>query len=126
MENFLDSAMGIFIPVYESAIILAGQYSKACGRNSVTSMDVQYGFRYAARNVTGKQIGTLFPELEDEESDEEEQEEEEDEDEFSRYEGPDEFMNKMNECYDTWDSWEPENPAEKSIKKSIDKADAKE
>jgi len=115
--------MDIFIPVYESAIILAGHYSKACGRTSITSTDVQYGFRYAARNVTGKQIGTLFPELED--SDEEEEEEADEEELFSRYEGTDEFILKMNECYDTWDSWEPETPAEKSIKKSIDTADAK-
>jgi len=113
--------MNIFIPVYESAIVLAAHYAKACGRPSVTAMDVQYGFRYAARNVTGKQLGTLFPDLDsDEESDEEEVDESAEP--FTRYVGTDEFMNKMNECFDSWESWEPENPAEHSLKKSIDKA----
>jgi len=32
----------------------------------------------------------------------------------------------MNECYDTWESWTPETPAERSLKKSIDKIDAKD
>jgi len=122
----MEAAMNIFIPVYESAVILAAHYAKACGRSTVTATDIQYGFRFAARNVTGKQLGTLFPELNDSDSDEEMEEMEEDDEPFTRYEGSDEQLLKVNECYDTWAEWEPETPAEKSLKKSIDKADAKE
>jgi len=119
----MDSAMNIFIPVYESAIVLAGHYAKSCGRSTVTAMDVQYGCRYAARNVTGRQIGTLFPELDDEDTSSEEDVEESETDEpFVRYEGSDDMSQQMNECFDTWDSWVPESPAEVSLKKSIDKA----
>jgi hypothetical protein len=119
-----EAAMNIFKPVFESAMILAAHYCKACNRNSVSSEDVKYGFRYAARNVTGKQIGSLFPEIYDEESEEESEEESDEEDDvFTRYEGSDELCLKMNECYDTWDAWEPETPAERSLKKSIDKVE---
>jgi len=119
--------MDIFLPVYESAIVLAGYYANKCGRTTVTPRDVQYGFRYSARNVTGKQLGSLYPEVyEDEESSDEEEESSDEEVEFTRYIGDDDMCLKMNECYDTWESWEPETPAEQALKKSIDKVDAKE
>jgi hypothetical protein len=120
-----EAAMDIFIPVYESAIVLAGFYAKNCGRTSVTAEDLQYGWRFAARNVVGKQIGSLYPEVYDEEStdeDEEWEEVDEAEEPFTRYEGTDETCVKMNECYDTWDEWVPESPVEEALKKSIDKA----
>ena len=118
----MDAAIYILTPVLESAMIIAAQYSKACGRSTVTGKDVSYGMMFAARNVTGKQIGTMFPEIyEDEEEDEEEQIEEVDEDEepWTLYVGDDEMMNKVNECADTWDSWEPESPVEHSLKSAI-------
>jgi hypothetical protein len=119
-----EAAMDIFMPVYESAIVLAGNYASKCGRTSVTAQDLQYGWRFAARNVVGKQIGSLYPEIYDEESTDEDEEEETDEAEepFSRYEGHDEMCVKMNECYDTWNNWIPETPVEHALKKSIDKA----
>lgn len=67
----------------------------------------------------------MFPELL--ESDEEEEDDEieivpDDEDPFTRYQGTeDDLALRMNECYDTWAEWEPSNPAEMSLKKSIDK-----
>jgi hypothetical protein len=120
----MEAAMDIFMPVYESAIVLAGNYATKCGRSVVTAEDLQYGWKFAARNVVGKQIGSLYPEIyEEDSSDEEEWEEEEtEEEEFTRYEGTDEMCLKMNECYDTWDSWVPESPAEEALKKSIDKS----
>ena len=122
-----QSIMDIFLPVMESSVVLAAHYAKATGRDCVVAQDMCYGLMYAARTVTGKQIGSLFPELYDEESDEEEDEEEEEEDEeedkWTRYEGTDnEYAIKMNECADTWESWEPESPAEDALKNAVNKA----
>jgi hypothetical protein len=79
---------------------------------------------YAARTVTGRQFGSLFPEVYESDSDEEDEEEEESEEpEWIRYEGTDnEHAVKMNECADTWDAWEPESPAERALKKAVNKA----
>jgi len=120
------SIMDIFLPVMESSVVLAAHYAKATGRDCVTSKDMCYGLMYAARTVTGKQIGSLFPELYDEESDEEEEEEEEEDEEeeqWTRYEGTEnEHAIKMNQCADTWESWEPESPAEDALKNAVNKA----
>jgi hypothetical protein len=116
----------IFLPVLESSIVLAAHYAKATGRDCVTPQDVSMGMMYAARYVTGKQVGSLFPDVYDEEEEEEEEEEEDeemDEDTFARYEGTDnEYALKMNECADTWDDWEPETPAEYALKEAVNKA----
>lgn len=119
-----EASMDILTPVMESATILACHYSKACGRDTVTGMDVAYGLMYAARNVTGKQIGSLFPEIyEESDSDEDEIEEVDESDEpFTRYEGDEELYVNMNTCADTWDSWEPTSPIEHIIKSAVDKA----
>jgi hypothetical protein len=116
----------IFLPVLESSVVLASHYAKASGRNTVTSTDMIYGMMYAARNVVGKQIGSLFPEIYDSsDSDEEDIETVDDDDEvFTRYEGsdPDNIAYKMNECFDTWDEWEPETPAEMALKNAVEKS----
>lgn len=119
----MDAALDIFLPVMESATILAGHYAKACGRDVVVAEDMKIGLMYSARHVTGKQIGTLFPEIyEESDSDSEESDgSESDDPEWVRYEGPDELANKMNECYDTWDAWVPESPAEAALKSAVDK-----
>jgi len=119
-----QSVIDIFLPVMESSVVLAAHYAKATGRDCVTAQDVCYGLMYAARTVTGKQIGSLFPEVYDEqESDEEEEYEEDEEENWIRYEGTDnEHAVKMNECADTWDAWEPESPAERALKNAVNKA----
>lgn len=136
MEEIPKSLSDLILPVMESATVLAAHYAKACGRDTVTAQDVQIGLMYAARNVAGKQIGTLFPEIYDEEEWEEvegdeekarlqeeaEEVDEEEEEPFTRYSGDDEMMNKMNECQDTWDTWVPESPLEESLKKAVDAA----
>jgi len=126
VEVMEQSIMDIFLPVMESSVVLAAHYAKATGRDCVTSKDMCYGLMYAARTVTGKQIGSLFPELYDEESDEEEEEEEdedEEEEQWTRYEGTEnEHAIKMNQCADTWESWEPESPAEDALKNAVNKA----
>jgi hypothetical protein len=120
-----QSAIDIFLPVLESSVVLAAHYAKATGRDCVTAQDMCYGLMYAARTVTGKQVGSLFPEVYDE-SDEEEGEEagpEDEEEQWIRYEGTDnEHAIKMNECADTWDAWEPESPAEAALKNAVNKA----
>lgn len=114
----------IFLPVLESAVVLASHYAKACGRNTVTAQDMNYGLMFAARRVTGNQIGSLFPEIYDsEDSDESDLDVVDDTDEpFTRYEGDDDIMNQMNKCADEWDEWEPETPAETILKNAVNKA----
>lgn len=120
-----DAALEILKPVIESAVLIASNYCKACGRSTVTSKDMAYGMMFSARYVTGKQIGSLFPEIYEEDSDEEEEDEEmeevdDDEEPWTRYEGSDEMMIKVNQCADTWESWVPESPVEESLKNAID------
>lgn len=114
----------IFLPVMESAVVLASHYAKESGRNTVTAADMMYGLMYAARHVVGKQLGSLFPEIyEESESDEEDIETvDDDEEPFKRYEGsdPECIAYKMNQCADTWDDWEPETPAEQALKNAVE------
>ena len=124
LENqIISAATDIIQPVIEGAMILAGQYCKACGRNTLTGQDVQYAMKYAAQNFVGKQIGTLFPEDEDEEEDESDSEElvDEEDEPFTRYSGDDKLMNDINQANDTWDQWIPTNPTERMLKDSVDK-----
>ena len=122
--------MDIFLPVMESAVVLAAHYCKAAGRDCVQGEDMRIGLMFAARNVTGKQLGTLYPEVYDEESDESRSdsdgesgswETDEDEPAWTPYEGTeDEVARKMNECAETWDAWEPDTPAERALKNAVD------
>lgn len=137
------AALDIFRPVMESAMILAAKYAQACGRDIVMAEDVHLGLMFSARNVTGRHLGTLFPEDEEEgdesasaDSDEEEGDESASADSdgswetvseselvWTRYEGTeDEMAVKMNECAASWDSWEPETPAEAALKNAVDTA----
>jgi hypothetical protein len=119
----LQAADDILRPVMEAAIVLASSYAASTGRDSITAMDVRYGLMYACRNVTGKQLGSIYPEIYDEEDEEEDEEEEDEEDEepFARYQGEEELYVKMNECADTWEAWEPSSPMEAIMKRSVDK-----
>lgn len=148
METIPPEIRDLFLPVMESATVLGSHYAKACGRDTVTAQDVQIGLMYAARNVAGKQIGSLFPEIydsdEDEDWEEEEWEEDDDEEEkarlqqeeaeevdeeeepFTRYTGDEEMYVKMNECFDTWSDWVPETPLEITLKNAVDATNAKE
>jgi hypothetical protein len=122
-ESIQQSAFDIFVPVMESATILAAHYAKTCGRDVVLAEDMKLGLMYAARNVTGKQTGPLYPEVWDEEEEDEESQSDSDQEdpEWVRYEGPDDMATKMNECADSWDSWVPESPAESALKNAVDK-----
>jgi len=141
----LESALDIFRPVMESATVMAAHYARACGRDIILAEDMNMGMMFAARYVTGRQIGSLFPEIYQESSESDEDEEGQDGDDeggesrsdsdeegwetvsdselvWTRYEGTDdEQALKMNECADTWASWEPQNPSERALKNAIDK-----
>jgi hypothetical protein len=117
-----QQAEEILIPVLEGAIIAAAQYATACGRSTVTVQDLKLGLMFAARNITGNQIGTFFPDEDSEEEEDEEEDEEEEEDEpFTQYTGDEDLYKSMNECARTWDEWTPENPAEQALKNAVDK-----
>lgn len=124
------AAIDIFIPVMESAIVYAGHYCKSCNREIITSMDMCYGWRHAARTTLGNKIGSFFPDVYNESDDSSESSddsllEDENETEFTRYTGDDETCKKMNENYDTWEEWIPETPAERAIKNAIDSSDGR-
>ena len=119
-----STAMDLFLPVMESATVLAAHYTKACGRDCITAQDMSYGLMYAARNVTGKHIGSLYPEVYEDSDDEEESDSDSDESEevWTRYDGTEDDMAlKMNECADTWNQWSPTNPTERALKSAVDK-----
>jgi hypothetical protein len=123
-ESFLNAVNDIILPVMESATVLAAHYCKACGRNTVTDKDVEYGLKFAIRNVTGKQLGTLYPEIyEDSDSGSDVEVVDDSDEPFTRYEGSEDLYVKMNECFDTWEAWEPQTPAERLLKNSANKVD---
>lgn len=128
-DEIIKTSLDILLPVIESAMVLGGDYAKKSGRDTLTGTDLEYALKFCARHVTGRHIGTLFPEIQqDSDSDDEETVAEQsnafsvdsDEPPFTRYTGDDETLNKVNECYDTWNDWVPINPTEQMLKKSID------
>jgi len=123
MEAIIKSAFDLLTPVLESSMILAAHYVKACNRSTVTSWDIKYSMRFCARNLVGKHIGTLFPELQDgaeDDSGSDIEEVDEDDEPFTRYQGTEQQLLDVNECYDTWDQWVPTNTVEKWLKNAID------
>jgi hypothetical protein len=128
MDELIKSAVDILTPVMEGSMVLAAHYAKACGRDTVTALDVKYAMRYGARNMVGKHFGTLFPELQGSDSDSgsgsgsgsDMEEVDEAEEPFTRYTGSDPQLLAVNEAYDTWDQWEPHSPVEKMLKNAID------
>jgi len=129
MENqIIEHAITVIQPVWECALVLAGEYRKKCNREILTGDDFKYALKYSAMNLVGKHIGTLFPELEDEDEDEDEDEEDietvdEDDEPFTRYVGDDKLMNDINESVDKWDEWQPFSPIEVMLKDAVNKND---
>jgi hypothetical protein len=117
-----QSAIDLFLPVMESGTVLAAHYAQACGRDCVVGRDMRYGLMYAARNVAGKHVGSLYPEVYEDSGTESEGEESDPEDtEWTEYEGEDDDMAvKMNDCARTWAEWVPSNPTEAALKSAVD------
>lgn len=127
-----QTAIDLFLPVMESATVLAAHYAQACGRDCIVAEDMRYGLMYAARNVAGRHVGSLYPEIygdeedeescsdsegdalsEDEEEDEDEEgeEEDEDEDEDSGTESDEEEEDPAWTSYDPTEGVEPDELA---------------
>ena len=121
-EEYVKSMIDILLPVMEKSMLFASEYSKACGRDTVLPEDLEYATKYCAMYTVGQDIGTLFPDLYNEEdSDEDDIEEVDDEDcpPFERYTGSDERFILINQAYDRWESWVPQNPTEQMLKNAI-------
>jgi histone H3/H4 len=116
-----QSAFDIITPVFENAMILSGQYAKACGRSTILAKDMEYCMKYCAMHTIGQKIGSYFPEIYDSEDSEDEDEiEEVDEEPFQPYQGSNVAMKAITEAYDAWESWVPTNPSERMVKNAID------
>lgn len=125
-KQYISTMMNIVTPVLEKSMVLACEYAKACGRDIVLPEDIEYASKYCAMYTVGEDIGTIFPEIYNEDDEDEEEGddiiEEVDEQEcppFARYSGTEERFKRINEAYDRWDSWQPQNPTEVMLKNAI-------
>ena len=126
-EQYIDTMTNLLLPVLEQSTLLAAEYSKACGRDTLLPEDMEYAMKYSVMYTVGQTVGSMFPEIyqeEEEESDEESDEEmetvsPEDCPPFERYSGNDSTFLQMNEAYDRWESWVPQNPTEHMLKNAI-------
>tara|TARA_B110000305_G_scaffold143264_1_gene159414 strand:- start:136 stop:540 length:405 start_codon:yes stop_codon:yes gene_type:complete len=121
-DQYMTTMIDIMTPVLEKSMLIACEYCKACGRDTITSQDVEYAMKFCAMNKVGEDIGSLFPDIYSDNSDDEDSIEEVDEDEcipFTRYSGDDPMVLKINEAYDRWDEWVPQSPAEEMLKNAV-------
>ena len=121
-EEYIKSMTDIMLPVMEQAMLLAGEYCKACGRDVILPEDMEYAMKYCAMYTVGQQIGTYFPEIydtDDEEDDDIEDVETEDCPPFVEYSGEDIRFIQMNDAVKRWDSWAPQSPIEQMLKNAI-------
>ena len=122
-EEYIKSMTDIMLPVMEQAVLLAGEYCKACGRDVILPEDMEYAMKYCAMYNVGQRIGTMFPEIyeDDEEDDEDDIEDVPTEDcpPFVEYTGEDTRFIQMNEAVERWDSWVPQSPIEQMLKNAI-------
>ena len=123
VDQYIETMTNILVPVLEKSTLLAVEYSKACGRDTLLPEDMEYAMKYCAMYRVGENIGSMFPDIY-EEGDEDEDEEmptvdPEDCPPFERYTGNDTVFLQMNEAYDRWDDWKPQNPTEEMLKNAI-------
>lgn len=123
MNQYIETMTNLLMPVMERSTILAAEYSKACGRDTLLPEDMEYAMKYCAMYTVGQDVGSLFPEIYEEGEEEEEEEmpivDPEECPPFERYSGDDPTFLQMNEAYDRWDSWQPQNPTEQMLKNAI-------
>ena len=125
-ENYIEVMTNILLPVIERGTLLAAEYSKACGRDTLLPEDMEYALKYCVMYTVGSTIGPMFPEIyEDEEDSDEEMEIVSIEEcpPFVRYSGADETFIQVNDAYDHWDEWVPQNPTEIMLKNAINSND---
>ena len=125
LEQYIETITDLVLPVFEKSTILAAEYSRACGRDTLIPEDLEYSMKYCAMKTVGDTIGPMFPEIYDEvDSDDSDEEMDcvpvEDCPIFERYSGTDPKFILINEAYDSWNSWVPQNPVEQMLKKATD------
>ena len=123
-EQYIETMTNILFPVFEKGTLLAAEYCKACGRDTLLSEDMEYAMKYCAMNAVGQTIGSMFPDLyedvcEDSEEDDMDIVDATECPAFERYNGSDPKFIQVNEAYDRWDSWVPQNPTEQMLKNAI-------
>lgn len=124
MSSFIDASMKLVLEMIAKSSLLAGYYTKACGRNTITSKDLDYCMKYSAKAF---QTNPDFLEQFDMDDDDEEDDIEtvdEDEEPFTRYRGNETLFNNINQAYDTWDQWKPDTPLQKKFKDAVDQVKA--
>jgi histone H3/H4 len=53
-EEYIKSMTDIMLPVMEQAVLLAGEYCKACGREVILPEDMEYAMKYCAMYTVGQ------------------------------------------------------------------------
>lgn len=123
-NSFAQTINDLVQPVLEEAVVLAGKYATACGRDIILDKDIEYAMQYCIMYKVGQTSGTIFN-YEDEEDDEEEDDESievvepEDCPEFVPYSGDNTLMNQINEAHAKWDDWNPPSPIQKILKNAL-------
>jgi hypothetical protein len=123
MTSFLDESMQLVLEMLSKSTVLAGYYIKACGRSTLTSVDLEYCMKYISMSFkSSPEFMDQFDFDEDEDEDEELDIETVDEDDepFTRYVGKDTVWNNVNKAYDTWDSWTPPTLLQQKFKDAVD------
>ena len=122
-EQYIETMTNLLLPVLERGTLLAAEYSKACGRDTLLSEDMEYAMKYCVMYTVGNTVGPTFPEVyEDADDSDDDDMEVVTVDEcppFVRYAGTDPLLLQVNDAYDRWDAWEPQNPTEWMLKNAI-------
>ena len=121
IESYIKSMVDIIQPVMEQSVVLAAEYSNACGRDVVLPEDMEYALKYCAMNLVGRTIGSIAPEVYETDIDDDDDVEVDEEDcpQFVRYSGDDPKYIQINDAYDGWNEWVPQNPTEQLLKNTI-------
>ena len=122
MTSFIDESMQLVLEMISKSTVLAGYYIKACGRTTLTSVDLEYCMKYTAMSFKSTPEFMEQFDFDDEEEDEEVDIEtvEEDDEPFTRYTGRDKIWKGVNNAYDTWDTWKPDSLLQKKFKDAVD------
>ena len=62
-EQYIDTMTNLLLPVLEQSTLLAAEYSKACGRDTLLPEDMEYAMKYCAMYKVGESIGSTMPEI---------------------------------------------------------------
>jgi len=142
-----DTVIALMRVFMKDAIVVAGRYTCAQGRNSVSGADMQRTLKYCARTFFQRDDNDLADvvrreqeEMQNESTDEEEESEDDDDDatdeedegeEDETYTGVPEpsdvqLARNVDTVVQHWDAWHPEDPVHVLIKRAIDNTPVQE